>query len=164
MTTLLADLYGHQAWADAQHWRAIGAHRPARDDLVIRARLHHIHIVQRAFLWMVGDRKTDFAMTKPEDFASFEDLRTYARTYHAEIRQLMADMPDQRLASEISVPWAPKDARQTLTVTEALLQCAMHSQYHRGQNATRLRELGGEPPTTDLIMWYWIGRKAADWD
>ena len=72
MTTLLADLYGHQAWADAQHWRAIGAHQPARDDPAIRVRLHHIHIVQRAFLWMVGDRKTDFAMTKPEDFGSFE--------------------------------------------------------------------------------------------
>jgi uncharacterized damage-inducible protein DinB len=164
MTTLLADLYGHQAWADAQHWRAIGAHQPARDDPAIRVRLHHIHIVQQAFLWMVGDRKADFAMTKPEDFASFEDLRTYARTYHDEVRQLMAGMSDERLAGEILVPWAPKDARQTLTVTEALLQCAMHSQYHRGQNATRLRELGGEPPTTDLIMWYWIGRKPADWN
>jgi uncharacterized damage-inducible protein DinB len=164
MTPLLADLYGHQSWADAQHWRAIGAHPPARDDLAIRVRLHHIHVVQRAFLWMVGDRQTAFAMTQPEDFASFEDLRTYARTYHDEVRQLMAGITDKRLAEEMSVPWAPKDARQTLTVTEALLQCAMHSQYHRGQNATRLRELGGEPPTTDLIMWYWIGRQAADWE
>jgi uncharacterized damage-inducible protein DinB len=50
-----------------------------------------------------------------------------------------------------------------LTVTEALTQCAMHSHYHRGQNATRLRELGGEPPATDLSVWYWRGRLAADW-
>jgi uncharacterized damage-inducible protein DinB len=164
MGPLLADLYGHQAWADAQHWRAIGAHQPARDDQAIRVRLHHIHIVQRAFLWMVGDRKADFVMTKPEDFASFEELKSYARSYHDEVWQLMAGMSDERLGDEISVPWAPQDARQALTVTEALLQCAMHSQYHRGQNATRLRELGGEPPTTDLIMWYWTGRKAADWD
>jgi hypothetical protein len=26
MNSLLLDLYGHQAWADAEHWRAIGAH------------------------------------------------------------------------------------------------------------------------------------------
>jgi hypothetical protein len=32
-----------------------------------------------------------------------------------------------------------------VTVTEALTQCAMHSHYHRAQNATRLRELGGGP-------------------
>ena len=38
---------------------------------------------------------------------------------------------------------------------------AMHSQWHRGQNAMRLRELGGEPPTTDLIVWYWKGRPSA---
>ena len=37
----------------------------------------------------------------------------------------------------------------------------MHSHYHRGQNATRLRELGGEPPMTDLIVWYWKGRPVA---
>jgi uncharacterized damage-inducible protein DinB len=39
----------------------------------------------------------------------------------------------------------------------------MHSHYHRGQNATRLRELGGDPPGTDLITWIWKGRPAASW-
>jgi uncharacterized damage-inducible protein DinB len=39
----------------------------------------------------------------------------------------------------------------------------MHSQHHRGQNATRLRELGGEPPMTDLIVWYWKGRPGPRW-
>ncbi|MGH9369351.1 MAG: MFS transporter [Thermoanaerobaculia bacterium] len=29
--------------------------------------------------------------------------------------------------------------------------------------ATRLRELGGEPPLTDLITWYWKGKPAAPW-
>src|SRR5262245_19495549 len=109
MNPLVADLYGHQAWADAQHWRAIGAHAPARDDQAIRQRLHHIHFVQRAFLWIVGDRQTAFTMSKPEDFASFEDLRNYARSYHGEVRQLLAGMSDERLDDEIGVPWAPKD-------------------------------------------------------
>jgi uncharacterized damage-inducible protein DinB len=34
---------------------------------------------------------------------------------------------------------------------------------HRGQNARRLRELGGEPPTTDLIVWIAAGRPPPDW-
>ena len=50
-----------------------------------------------------------------------------------------------------------------ITVTEALTQCAMHSHYHRGQNATRLRELGAEPPFTDLIMWFWKSRPEPVW-
>jgi uncharacterized damage-inducible protein DinB len=39
----------------------------------------------------------------------------------------------------------------------------MHSHYHRGQNATRLRELGGTPPTTDYIVWLWKGRPQPAW-
>jgi uncharacterized damage-inducible protein DinB len=39
----------------------------------------------------------------------------------------------------------------------------MHSHYHRGQNATRLRELGGTPPNTDLIVWYWKGQPESEW-
>ena len=39
----------------------------------------------------------------------------------------------------------------TITVGEALMQMAMHSQWHRGQNATRLRELGAQPAAVDLI-------------
>jgi uncharacterized damage-inducible protein DinB len=160
---LLLDLYGHQAWADAEHWRAFGAHQPARDDHVIRNRLHHIHLVQRAFLWLVGDQRTEFAMTRPDDFKSFDDLNAYARTYHGEVQRFMESITDARLSEEITIPWAPKEGRSTLAVLEALTQGAMHSHYHRGQNATRLRELGGEPPTTDLIMWYWMGRPAPMW-
>jgi hypothetical protein len=35
--------------------------------------------------------------------------------------------------------------------------------HQPGQNATRLRELGGAPPMTDLIVWYWKGRPLSDW-
>ena len=43
------------------------------------------------------------------------------------------------------------------------MQAAMHSHYHRGQNATRLRELGGVPPMTDFIVWLHKGQPAANW-
>ncbi len=151
MNPLLADLYGHQAWADAQHWRAIGAFPPARGDQAILARLHHIHLVQRGFLWAVTDQNQSFTMSKPEDF-NFDDLREFARAYHDDIRRVLTSLDDQRLAATVSIPWF-KNPPLTLTTAEALTQCAMHSHYHRGQNATRLRELGGEPPATDLIVW-----------
>ena len=162
MNPLLRDLYGHQEWADAAHWRAIEACAAARDDRTIRDRLHHIAIVQRAFFWIVGDRKVPFALTKPGDFAALADLKQYSRDHHAHMRETIATISDARLAETMDVPWF-KDPTLTLTVTEALTQCAMHSQWHRGQNATRLRELGGDPPAVDLIVWFWKGRPAADW-
>src|SRR5947209_970304 len=82
MNPLLRDFYGHQVWADAEHWRAIEAHPPAAADKATRDRLHHIHLVQRAFRWIVGDRQSTFTITKPEDFAMAADLKAYAREYH----------------------------------------------------------------------------------
>ena len=158
----LHDLYSHQTWADSEHWRALGGHQAARDDHAIHKRLHHIHFVQRAFLWTVGDRMSPFVVDKAEDFASFDELRAYARRYHEQVPALLAGLSDARLAEPVSIVWF-KDPPLTITVAEALTQCAMHSHYHRGQNATRLRELGGEPPATDLIVWYWKGRPAPLW-
>jgi hypothetical protein len=57
MNSLLCDLYGHQEWADAEHWRAIEAHPPALADTAIRDRLHHVHLVQHVFLWATGVRR-----------------------------------------------------------------------------------------------------------
>ena len=158
----LRDLFAHQSWADAEHWRAIGAHPAAYDDLGIRGRLHHIHFVQHAFLWTVGDRKHLFTPTRAEDFSSFEALRSYALEYHEQVGPFLKALSDTRLVEPVSIVWF-KDPPLTITVAEALTQCAMHSHYHRGQNATRLRELGGEPPTTDLIVWQWKGRPAGAW-
>lgn len=163
MNPLLRDLYGHQAWADAEHWRAIEAHSPARDDQAIRARLHHLHLVQRSFIWAVGDRATAFAFSQPEDFKTVGDLKVFARESHADIDRCLSRITDTRLAESVTMPWF-KDPPLTITVSEALTQCAMHSQWHRGQNATRLRELGATPPTVDLIVWYWKGRPMPAWD
>ena len=162
MNPLLRDLCGHQVWADAEQWRAIEAHSRAAQDAAIKNRLHHIHLVQHGFFWTVGDRKTGFAFTKADDFTSLPDLKRYAREFHDKAARLLASLTDRRLEERIDIPWFTNPPL-SITVTEALTQCAMHSHYHRGQNATRLRELGAEPPPTDLIAWYWKGRPAPAW-
>jgi uncharacterized damage-inducible protein DinB len=158
----LRDMFAHQAWADAEHWKSLGAHPASREDEAIRKRLHHIHFVQHAFLWTVGDRRTAFNITKPEDFSSFDALNSYARDYHRQILPAFVGLSDARMGEPVSIVWF-REPPLTITVAEALTQCAMHSHYHRGQNATRHRELGGEPPTTDLIVWFWKGRPLAEW-
>jgi uncharacterized damage-inducible protein DinB len=163
MNPILRDMFGHQFWADTELWKAIGAHAPARDDTAIRVRLHHIHMVQRAFVWGVsGGPGGRFDVSTAADFGSFDDLRTYAQGSHAAIAQWLASATDGDWDRTLPIPWF-RDPPLTLTVTEALTQCAMHSHHHRGQNATRLRELGGAPPSTDLIVWYWKGKPDATW-
>jgi len=158
----LHELYTHQEWADAEHWRALQAHAPALADRAIRERLHHIHLVQSAFLWVVGPRTAQFVITKPEDYANMTDLKVFARTCHSELAAMLGGMEEARLAETIEVPWFQPPVK--ISVGHALMQAAMHSHYHRGQNATRLRELGGVPPGTDFIEWLRKGEPAARWE
>jgi uncharacterized damage-inducible protein DinB len=156
----LRDLYAHQEWADAAHWRAILSHPAARDDRVLRERLHHIHLVQHAFLSVVGGEEV--RLTEPHEFATLASLQHYARDAHARATSLLDRLQAERLREMVRLPWF-QEPPLDITAGQALLQAAMHSHYHRGQNATRLRELGGAPPQTDLVVWYWQQRPAAQW-
>ena len=161
MSSYLSELYAHQEWADAEHWRALEAHPAALADKAIRERLLHIHLVQHGFLWVTAREKSEFALRKLEDFARMGDLKTYAKQGLMEFKELVRTTTPDRLEEVIEVPWFKPALR--ITVRHALTQAAMHSHYHRGQNATRLRELGGVPPGTDFIVWLRDGQPAARW-
>jgi uncharacterized damage-inducible protein DinB len=159
---MLQEMLRHQEWADAEHWRAIEACPAAAADQGVRIRLHHIHLVQHAFAWMISERSERFVISRPEEFADLAALRRYAAEYYDRSFPELLQLTSDRLARRLNVPWfqnPPLDLR----VDEALTQCVMHSHWHRGQNATRLRELGGDPPGTDLITWMWKGRPPASW-
>jgi uncharacterized damage-inducible protein DinB len=161
VTSYLDELYAHQEWADAEHWRAFEAHPAALADKAIRERLLHIHQVQYAFLWITGPRMSEFAFKKLEDFSSMADLKQYARHYHAAVGELLRGLDQVKLEELVEAPWFQPPVK--LSRRHALTQAAMHSHYHRGQNATRLRKLGGVPPGTDFIEWLRQGQPAGRW-
>jgi len=162
IATYLHELYAHQEWADAEHWRAFEAYPAALADRALRERLHHIHLVQSAFLWVTRDQTAKFVITKVEDYQKMADLKIFARKCQSEMAGMLDAMGEARLAEMIEVPWFQPPLK--ISVRHALTQAAMHSHYHRGQNATRLRELGGVPPGTDFIEWLRNGQPAAQWE
>jgi uncharacterized damage-inducible protein DinB len=161
VSSYLDELYAHQAWADAEHWRAFEAHPAALGDKAIRERVLHIHQVQHAFLWVTGPRTSGFAFKKLEDFPSMADLKKYAQLGLEEMNELLKKTGQDRLEEVVEVPWFRPPVR--ISLRQAMTQAAMHSHYHRGQNATRLRELGGVPPMTDFIVWLRDGKPAPGW-
>jgi uncharacterized damage-inducible protein DinB len=161
VSSYLDELYAHQEWADAEHWRAFEAHPAALGDKAIRERLLHIHQVQHAFLWITGPRTSEFTFKKLEDFRGMEDLKQYAQRYHLAVRELLSGLDQTKFEEFVEAPWFTPPVK--ISRRHALTQAAMHSHYHRGQNATRLRELGGVPPMTDFIIWLRKGQPAAQW-
>jgi len=161
MLDVLSDLFAHQQWADAVHWRALATQPGALGDEAIRKRLHHLHSVQRGFLdvWKGAPRRP----TPLESYPTMEALRQDVRHYYRELADFLAADAPLRLHEVLRVPWFP-DPQRPIRLSETMHQVVMHSAHHRAQNATRLRELGGAMPVTDYIVWILEGRPAPAWD
>ena len=157
-------LLSHAEWADALVWRAVLA--CGAEDGELRARLHHLHMVQWSHLHVWRAEKV-----RPRELSSFPTLaaiRGSAREYYRELPAYVAAVSPADLNREVRVPWADRLVRRfggsrPATWAETVLQVAMHSSYHRGQVSKRLRELGEEPPLSDFIAWIWMDRPGADW-
>lgn len=152
----IQELLAHMAWADATLLAAWAA-GPDPEDEELRRRWHHIALVQGAFhTVLTGDVFTHDPNAPTPGFAA---LRDWTRRNHAAMGELLEGADLDRTAR---FPWFP-DPPCILTVREALTQVALHTQHHRGQVATRLKALGGQPLDVDYILWVWKGRPAADW-
>lgn len=162
----LRELARHMQWADALVWAAALSSSEAADDLALRGKLFHTHMVQRAFLSVWNDRTFTSPPTEPPELLTA--LKS-ARDYYTGLAEFFSASGVDDLERPVVLPWAGGFARRlgrepaTPTLAETILQVVMHSTYHRGQVNARLRELGTEPPLTDYIAWIWFGRPEAQW-
>jgi len=156
MRETLIDLTRHCIWSDHELWSSAESCPGALDDSTLLERFHHIHLVQYAFVSLVQGDEVD--VNRGEKLSATE-LREWGRSNAVTLFELASKIPDEELAEHFSVPWF-KEPPIELSRGEAILQACLHSVHHRAQNATRLRELGAEPPTIDYIVWIWKGRPA----
>jgi len=162
-----AKLARHMAWADAALWKAVLASSETTADTGLAEVLHHIHLVQHIFhqAWSGGP----FQVRERAEFQRSDRLAAWGRDAHIQIQGFLAAADSQELERELRLPWATQFEQkwnreaQSHTVSESMLQVALHTAHHRGQVCKRLRQVGGEPPLIDFIVWLWAGRPVADW-
>src|SRR6202050_3010265 len=106
MLPLMAELFEHQAWADAAIIGAVRACPAAVDDEKLRQTLHHIVMVQRAFLSIFLKRTFDMAaeLKEPESLDAFA---ARFRETHAEELAFVSALDDSALSRPIETPWLP---------------------------------------------------------
>jgi uncharacterized damage-inducible protein DinB len=160
MHSFLCDLMAHAEWANAVFFHAWGK-SPARDHEELRQRVGHIIGVQQGFLCVLRGESPGGPPGGPPP--SFDALKTRAVTCHAGLRELVTGLQPEALARTVRIPWFP-DPPCVITTAQALVQAAMHTQHHRGQCMTRLKDFGGEPKNVDWIIWLWKQKPAARWD
>jgi len=149
---LLKDLARHQAWADAEHWKALHGNAALLEDQEIRKRLNHIAWAYEMLATLARGETPDMARMK--DRESIEEIET---AMGKAVEGLTGALASVDLEKKIALPRGPKGPFEA-PAGVLLLQALMHGQHHRGQNASRMRELGVTPPMTDFIVWYALGR------
>lgn len=181
LLTHLQDQFRHMEWADAMVWRTALSLDSTVSDETLRARLHHIHQVQRVFLsvWQGAfahlhddneRRQAVMAWVNKGNDLRGTELLAWGAEYHRDVQIILESVTEDSLAQIVTLPWSEMVAARIgqtpapSTLAETLQQVTMHSAYHRGQVNTRLREIGAEPPLVDFIAWVWLGKPAAQWN
>lgn len=160
------DLVHHLQWADAAVWATVLSGEPPLDPKV-KDWLHHIHLVQNAFLHIW--RGQPVAMSEPSDFPDGQTLARWGRDVHGRLIAFVDSAEEAEFDRELEIPWTEELTKKynrpisAITLGQSILQVAMHSTHHRAQVCTRLRELGTDPPMVDFIVWMWISKPAPEW-
>ena len=160
------DLLAHMEWADAETWRAVRDLAAAQSDQRLRWLFHHSHLVQSIYLqaW----RGDPFQLTELSAYPDLSSIEDWARPYYSLATAFAETVDESRFAQAVHFPWFAMivekfGTERPATLSESVFQVFAHTAYHRGQVATRIRELGGEPPPVDFIYWVWAGKPAPQW-
>jgi uncharacterized damage-inducible protein DinB len=138
MLTFLRDLMAHAEWANAVFFRIWGQ-SPARDHEELRRRMSHVIGVQQGFLSVFRGEAPGGPPSGPPD--SYDQLKSRAIACHNGLREFAGALEPDTLTQTVRIPWFP-DPPCVITIAEAMVQIAMHSQHHRGQCMTRLKDFG----------------------
>ena len=162
-------LCAHMEWADAETWGAVRSMSAAQRDDRLRWLFHHLHLVQ--VIYLQAWRRDPFELTDLKAYDDLGSIELWARPYYRKLAAFAAAISDNALRepAQFPVEWSAMIAERfpsppSITLAETGWQVFSHSTYHRGQIATRIRELGGEPPATDYIYWAWSDRPQPQWD
>lgn len=138
----------HAEWANAVFFHA-WAKSPARDHEEMRHRVGHVVGVQEGFLKVLHGEMPGGPPSGPPP--TFDDLKARAISSHGNLGAFAESLDEPGLRRSVHVPWFPAPPC-IIAVAEALVQVAMHTQHHRGQLMTRLKDFGGEPKNVDWII------------
>lgn len=122
------------------------------EDAEIRKRLNHMLMAMRMLTALARGENVD-----PSGWKDIEDGKELELAQQKANADAAAALEAIDLEKMIALPRGPRGPWEA-PAGVLLLQAITHSQHHRGQNASRMRQLGVNPPMTDFVVWYALGR------
>jgi uncharacterized damage-inducible protein DinB len=116
------------------------------------------HIFSSKQMWLGRIRANEDALISTWPSLSFEEARSLAQHMRAEWGAYIAGLTDDDLQRTVHYQIADVGPGQQ-TVGDIVLHKFAHAAYHRGQVAQLVRDEGGTPASTDLVVWAKIMRE-----
>jgi uncharacterized damage-inducible protein DinB len=152
-------LHAYNSWADQRIFDALEMltnEQYQKDMKTSHGGVHGAltHIVGAEKIWLsrwVG--RPDAAILKSTDVSSLPELKKIWEKVGYETAKFLGGLTDKKLQETFSITTS-KGETYTHVYWHAIQHMVNHSTYHRGQIVAMLRQLGVQPPRTDLILFY----------
>jgi uncharacterized damage-inducible protein DinB len=156
---LARSLLAYTIWADREHLQALAKVPAQHLTLATGTSFGSLlgtmaHVLGSEQVWLGRFLGAPPEMFPDEgDIVDLGGLRAGFEELWPQLEFFMASLSLEQLLAEIA--WVSRAGNSyRRPVWEALVHMSHHSGYHRGQLTTMLRQLGHQPPATDLIRWF----------
>jgi uncharacterized damage-inducible protein DinB len=157
--TVARDLLLYMLWADRETLKAVREVRP--EDLTRDAGISFgsllgtlAHILGSQRMWL--SRFSGDPLDRVPGPLDYPDLQAWIQGWEenaAGIGAFIASLTDEQIAAPIT--WTnTRGETFTRPLWQPVLHLVNHSSYHRGQVVSLLRQLGHQPPSTDLNYYF----------
>jgi uncharacterized damage-inducible protein DinB len=155
----IRELYDYNHWANQ---RVLSSVTPLTDEVFTRnmgnsfssVRDTLAHILGAEWIWLerwLG--RSPEALLRASDFPTLRVLQQRWATVRHDQNQYIQTLVPDRLKDEVSYTNTRGD-RYSYALWRQMVHVPNHSSYHRGQITTLLRQIGAEPASTDLLVYY----------
>jgi uncharacterized damage-inducible protein DinB len=152
-------LYDYTRWADvrihdavsklsSEQWtKDLGSSLKSARDTVV-------HIASAQWIWISRWKgESPKGMWTAADFPTPASIRERWEPLAAALAAFVAEQTEESLARPLNYKNL-KGEPMSYPLGHLMLHVTNHSTYHRGQVTTLLRQLGAQPVSTDLVLYY----------
>jgi uncharacterized damage-inducible protein DinB len=152
-------LYDYTRWADGRMFDALSKLTPEQYTKDLGSSLKSVrdttvHIVSAQWIWL--SRWNGIVPKGMWNAADYPDLVSLSKPREELVRELFEFVVAQTEDS-LAKPLTYKNLKGdsfSYPLGQLMLHLVNHSTYHRGQVATLIRQLGAQPISTDLVLFY----------
>jgi uncharacterized damage-inducible protein DinB len=155
----IRDLYAYNRWANERTLEAVGSlsgeqlHRPVGGSFADLFQTL-VHLYSAEWVWLrrwQGESPT--AVADGDLLADLPELRSRWSRVEDERARFLSDLDDPDLTRVIHYS-STAGVGYAAPLGQLLRHVVNHSTYHRGQVTTLLRQLGGTPIATDMVVFH----------